>query len=101
MDSKTKTEDKIVEVADWRKQNRRKIKTKPSRQRMLVSLVFGLACAIAWHFIHLAGENYEPSLADVHFWFHLAVEGVVALYAASICYIIWGLIQELRKKPTQ
>lgn len=86
-------EDKAVEVAEWRKQNRRKIKTRPSRRRVLVSLVFGLACAIAWHFIHLAGESYEPSLADVHFWFHLAVEGVVALYAAAISYIIGVLLK--------
>ena len=89
------SENEIVEVAGWRKQQRRK-KPKGERasqrqRRAWVSMAVGLGCALLWHFGHLAGEVYSPALDDPHLWFHLALEGIIALYAAALCFIIWNL----------
>ena len=62
------------------------------RWQALLSSLFGLGCALAWHFIHLAGETYAVGPASLDFWFHLAVEGVIALYAAGLFLIFYNLL---------
>lgn len=87
----------LIEVAEWRKQQElprtRREQLKARRRRAWGAMIFGLTCALVWHFSHIAGEKYSPSLADVEFWLHLLVEGLIALYAAAFGFIVWGLRQ--------
>jgi hypothetical protein len=86
-------EERLIEVAKWRKGNSRfsKLKGEKRKLRLFLALVFGLLCALLWHFLHLTGEVYQPSLTDPHFWLHLLIEGVVAIYGAALFYLIWKL----------
>ncbi len=87
----------MIEVAGWRKRRRlprqRAERARKRQRRAWAALAFGLGCALVWHFGHIAGENYTASLADPHFWLHLGIEGIIALYAAAICFIVTGLLQ--------
>jgi len=87
-----------IEVAEWRRRNRpmlgRAERKRRRQKRAWFGLAFGLAVALVWHFSHLAGatESYSASLTDLHFWFHLAFEGLLAVYAALIGFIISGML---------
>ncbi len=59
-------------------------------------MLFGLTLAVVWHFVHQAGEIYQPSPTDPQFWFHLLVEGTIALYAAAFCFIAWTLWERFK-----
>ena len=41
-------------------------------------------------------ETYRPTPDDPQFWFHLAVEGTIALYAAFFYLVIWKIWQRLK-----
>jgi len=92
-------ENNPIDVAEWRRSSHpmlgRAERMKRKQRRAWFSLAFGLAIALVWHFSHLAGsgEIYTSSLTDPHFWFHLAFEGVLAVYAALICFIISGVLR--------
>ncbi len=63
-----------------------------SKLKLPLSLLFGLAVAVAWHFIHEAGDaGYNFSLSNPHLWFHLALESLVAVYAAGFSFVVWTL----------
>lgn len=85
------SEKQLVEVADLKQRPSRKKRRQRSRLKPWLCMLFGLALAISWHFIHLAGEIYQPTPADPQFWYHLAVEGAIALYAAGFSFIVWTL----------
>ena len=82
-----------VEVASLKRSRRKVLKTSRSIAPRLAP-VFGLAVAVGWHFLHQAGEIYRPSPDDPQFWFHLVVEGTIALYAAFFYLVIWKLWQK-------
>ena len=84
-----------VEVTSLKRPRRRALKTsKPWAPRL--APVFGLAIAVAWHYLHQAGEIYRPSPDDPQFWFHLVVEGTIALYGAFFYLVIWKLWQRFK-----
>lgn len=83
-----------VEVASLKQPPRRKLANKPVVFKL--APLFGLLVAVGWHFLHQAGELYQPSPADPQFWFHLMVEGTIALYATLFYLIIWKLRQRFK-----
>jgi hypothetical protein len=85
----------IVDLADL-KQRKARRKKRHSRLKPWLSLLFGLALAVAWHFLHHIGEIYQPTPADPYFWFHLVVEGTIALYATLLFFIAWTLWERFR-----
>lgn len=93
-----------MEVADLKRPRRVTLQSKKSKTgpRLAPGLaprlapVFGLAVAVAWHYIHQAGEIYRPSPDDPQFWFHLVVEGTIALYAAFFYLVIWKIWQKFK-----
>lgn len=83
-----------VEVASLQRRTGRKLSGGTFKPGF--ATVFGLAVAVGWHYLHQAGEIYQPSPADPQFWFHLVVEGTIALYAAFFYLIIWKLWQKFK-----
>jgi hypothetical protein len=68
----------------------------PRTKAILASLV-GLGTAIFWHFAHAAQESYTASLNDSHFWFHLLIEGIIALYAFAMTLLVWIVLERIYK----
>lgn len=84
-----------VEV-DSLKRPTRRLSSKSSLPWPRFAPLFGIAVAVAWHYLHQAGETYRPSTDDPQFWFHLAVEGTIALYAAFFYIVVWKIWQKLK-----
>lgn len=84
-----------MEVASLKRSRRKVLRTSHPWVPRLAP-VFGLAVALAWHYLHQAGEIYRPSPDDPQFWFHLVVEGTIALYAAFFYLVIWKLWQRFK-----
>jgi hypothetical protein len=80
-----------VEVAGLKQRPNRKLSSKPAAFKPAFAPLFGLAVAVGWHYLHQAGELYQPSPDDPRFWFHLLIEGTIALYAALFYLILWKL----------
>lgn len=78
------------------KRSRRKVLKNGTPLLPRLAPVFGLAVAVVWHYLHQAGEIYRPSPDDPQFWFHLVVEGTIALYAAFFYLVIWKLWQRFK-----
>lgn len=86
-----------IDVADLKSLRRKTLGPKNSRGWVpRLAPVFGLAVAVSWHFLHQADEIYRPSPDDPHFWFHLVVEGTIALYAALFYLVIWKVWQKFK-----
>jgi hypothetical protein len=86
-----------VEVASLKQRPRRKLSSKSAVAfKPGFAPLFGLAVAVGWHYLHQAGDLYQPSPDDPRFWFHLLVEGTIALYAALFYLIIWKLWQKFK-----
>lgn len=64
--------------------------------RALKAVIFGIIAAMSWHFLHLAGEP-AASVGSFHFWTHLVLEALLALYAGSLVYIILTLFTRSRR----
>ncbi len=92
---KTKPEYQEVEVSSL-KRSRRKVLKNSNPLVPRLAPVFGLVVAVAWHYLHQAGEIYRPSPDDPQFWFHLVVEGTIALYAAFFYLVIWKIWQRFK-----
>ncbi|HEX2911638.1 MAG TPA: hypothetical protein VH186_12580 [Chloroflexia bacterium] len=91
-----KTEKPEVEVASLRRKAFRE-KPRYTRWKLILSGFFGLLVALSWHFIHGASENYSNNLSDPAFWFHLAIEGLFALYGAALYFAVWSVIERFRR----
>ena len=87
----------VVEVADLKRRASHRKKRRPSKLKPWLCMLFGLAVALAWHFIHQAGEIYQPTPTDPQFWYHLGVEGVIACYGALLSFIIWTLVERFSR----
>jgi len=85
-----------VDVADLKRTRRVTLQSKKAKSWPRLAPIFGLAVAIAWHYLHQAGEIYRPAPDDPQFWFHLVVEGTIALYAAFLYLVIWKIWQKFK-----
>jgi hypothetical protein len=66
--------------------------------QVAISYTIGLSAALIWHFTHAASEaGYTASTADPQFWLHLLLEGVIALYTASMCLVIFLVLRRMKK----
>lgn len=86
-------EKSLIVTPPVRKRNR-----SGSRRKAWVSMLAGVGLATAWHFIHQAGEAYQPTPAELSFWFHLFSENILACYLALLCSIVWTVIERLKKR---
>lgn len=74
-----------------------KIVSEKAKSRTWVALGFGLGAAIFWHFVHAASESYIFALNNPHFWFHLLLEGLIALYGFGMTIIVWTVLERMYK----
>lgn len=84
-----------VEVASLKRPVRR-LSSKTGKEFPRFAPLFGILVAVGWHYLHQAGETYRPTPDDPQFWFHLAVEGTIALYAAFFYLVVWKVWQRLK-----
>lgn len=71
-----------------------------TRQRLLWlgrAALFGLLVAVAYHLLHGPTEA-EAGRDMAHFFFHLAVEGLIAIYGMVIGLAVQGAMRRVRHR---
>lgn len=94
--TRRKTTPVEVDVVSLKNRTSRRFSSKPASMKPGYALMFGLCMAVAWHFLHHAGEVYHLTPADPRFWFHMVLEGTISLYAALFYLIVCKLWQKFK-----